>query len=162
MTEVLVLTGQRVRLELQQPADVLQWVVSLPAEVRSEISADWLSAVSGLSAADPWYCGFRIVLIDSGLAVGSSGFKGAPDATGLVELAYGVDEAWQGMGLATEAVGLLLQFCADQTNVCRVIGYTRPENTASARVLQKCQFACCGLCQHPEDGEVFLWERWLA
>jgi len=42
MTEVLVLTGQRVRLELQQPADVLQWVESLPAEVRSEISADWL------------------------------------------------------------------------------------------------------------------------
>ncbi|MFN9036658.1 MAG: hypothetical protein ACK5YO_10215, partial [Planctomyces sp.] len=75
MTEVLVLTGQRVRLELQQPADVLQWVESLPAEVRSEISADWLSAVSGLSAADPWYCGFRIVLIDSGLAVGSSAFK---------------------------------------------------------------------------------------
>lgn len=162
MTEELVLTGQRIRLELQQPAEVLRWVESLPAEVRSEISAEWLSAVSGLTAADPWYCGFRIVLIDAGLAVGSTAFKGAPTATGSVELGYGVDESVRGRGLATEAVGLLLRFCADQANVRRVIAHTKPDNTASIRVLQKCEFTCCGLCQHPEDGEVFLWERGLV
>lgn len=38
MTELLVLTGQQIRLELQRPPEVLRWVESLPADVRSEIS----------------------------------------------------------------------------------------------------------------------------
>lgn len=157
----LILRGLRIHLKLRQPSEVLQWVESLPAEVRAEVSADWLSAVSRLSAADPWYCGFLFVLNESGTAAGSGAFKGPPDASGTVELAYGTDESQQGQGLATEAVGLLVQFCREQQGICRVIAHTLPENTASIRVLQKNQFCCCGLRQHPEDGEVLLWERLL-
>ena len=161
MCPTMILTGPRIHLKQRQPSEVLQWVESLPAEVRAEISVDWLSAVSRLSMADAWYCGFLFVLNESGTAAGSGGFKGPPDASGTVELAYGVDESLQGQGLATEAVGLLLQFCREQAGVCRVIACTRPGHTASARVLQKNQFSCGGLCLHPEDGEVLLWERLL-
>jgi len=44
----MILTGPRIHLKQRQPSEVLQWVESLPAEVRAEISADWLSAVSRL------------------------------------------------------------------------------------------------------------------
>ena len=162
MSPFMTLSGQRIQLELQQPAEVLQWVSSLPAEVRSEISPAWLSAVSRLTTADPWYCMFQIRMMAGGVVAGSCAFKGPPDEFGAVELAYGVEGPWQGQGIATEAVRLLLKFCRGQSAVQSVIGHTVPDNAGSARVLEKCGFVCCGPVQHPEDGEVNRWELVLC
>jgi [ribosomal protein S5]-alanine N-acetyltransferase len=34
--------------------------------------------------------GFSVVQLDTGITVGQCGFKGPPDANGMVEIAYGV------------------------------------------------------------------------
>ncbi|MEO8910550.1 MAG: GNAT family N-acetyltransferase [Gemmatimonadaceae bacterium] len=39
--------------------------------------------------------------------IGSAAFKGAPDVTGVVEIAYGIVASFQGRGYATEAAHAL-------------------------------------------------------
>ena len=73
--------------------------------------------------------------------VGSGGFKGAPDAAGMVETGYCVLPAYRGRGLATEMVGALLAWAFTHRAVARVEAETAVENRASRRVLEKCGFA---------------------
>ena len=152
------LSGPHLTLKPRSTAEVLDWIQSLQPEVQKEISPIWLDAIHGLSQADPWYCGFRILHRENGTEVGSCGFKGPPNSRGIVELAYGIHEDWQQRGFATEAVQLLVQFCRLQSAVKIIQAHTKPDNLASARVLTKAGFNCLGLVHHPEDGTVNRWE----
>jgi RimJ/RimL family protein N-acetyltransferase len=154
----LFLDTPRLRLVLQTPDEALAWVESLPPEVRAEVSPAWLAAVRALDAPDPWRCGFTLFDRVSGTPVGGCAFKAPPDADGLVEIAYGVDEPHRGRGLATEAAAALVRFALEQPGVRGVRAHTRADNPASMRILEKCGLAPLGEVVDPEDGPVLRWE----
>ena len=155
----IVIPTARLDLMLQTPDEVLAWVASLPPADRAEVSPDWVARVRATAAGDPWALSFTAVERASGSAVGNCAFKGPPDADGIVELAYGIDPAHCGRGLATEAAGALAGFALSSGRVRLVRAHTKPDNGASARVLAKCGFRRVGEVMDPEDGLVHRWER---
>lgn len=64
--------------------------------------------------------------------------------TAVVEIGYGVDEAFRGRGLATEAVGALVDWGRDREDVGSIGAETLTANLPSRRVLEKCGFRRCG------------------
>lgn len=88
-----------------------------------------------------------------GLCVGSGGFKGPPES-GVVEIGYGVAEAWRGHGVATAAVAALVAV-AQEEGLDSILAETTIENIASQRVLSK-----NGFRQDPSlDSPGMIWWR---
>ena len=124
-----------------------------------EVSPAWLEQLRASRGADPWTHGFALVHQEDGLAVGTVGFKGPPDAEGMVEIAYGVVPAYEGRGYATEAARAGFEFALESDAVRIVRAHTLPTRNASTRVLEKCGFERIGPVDDPEDGHVWRWER---
>lgn len=124
-----------------------------------EVSPKWLEQLRAARGADPWTFGFAVLLPTVAQVIGSAGFKGRPDAAGMVEAAYGIVPAWQGKGCATTALGKLIAFASDDDRVRLLRAHTLPENNASTRVLTKNGFTKLGEVIDPEDGRVWRWER---
>jgi len=146
-------------LVLQSPEEVLAWFEALAPADRAEVSPEWLARVRAATAGDPWALAFTAVERATGSAVGSCGFKGPPDADGVVEVAYGTDPSHRGRGYATEAAQALAALAFASGRVRLVRAHTKPDNGASARVLAKCGFRRVGEVVDPEDGPVCRWER---
>ncbi len=125
----------------------------------SEVSPKWLEQLRNARGPDPWTFGFAVVLPMVAQVIGSAGFKGPPDADGMVEAAYGIVPAWQGKGCATAALGRLIAFASGDDRVRLLRAHTLPENNASIRVLTKTGFTKLGEVVDPEDGRVWRWER---
>jgi RimJ/RimL family protein N-acetyltransferase len=106
----------------------------------------------------PWTHGFAVLERAGSTTVGACGFKGPPDADGVVEVAYGIEPAYQGRGYAKETVSALVEF-ADQAGAQVVRAHTKPDNGPSAGVLAGCGFLQIGEVVDPEDGRVCRWER---
>jgi RimJ/RimL family protein N-acetyltransferase len=154
----VVIPAANLDLVLQSPEELLARIEALPPADRAEVSPDWLARVRVTSAGDPWALGFTVVARASGAAVGSCGFKGPPDADGVVEVAYGIDQDYRGRGYATEAAAALAAFAFASGRVRLVRAHTKPDNEASSRVLRKCGFKQVGEVTDPEDGLVCRWE----
>jgi ribosomal-protein-alanine N-acetyltransferase len=122
------------------------------------VSPDWLATLR-TAEPDPWRYGFFLVHTEAGSVIGTAGFKGPPDSTGTVELAYGIAPAFEGQGYATEAAAALVAFAFDSPLVDLVCAHTLPMVNASTRVLAKCGFHHVGTVDDPEDGPVWRWER---
>jgi RimJ/RimL family protein N-acetyltransferase len=135
---------------------VLARIDALSPADRAEVSPEWLARMRS-SAASPWTHGFTVVERASDSAVGSGGYKGPPDDEGMVEIAYGIEEAHRGRGYAKEVAAALTQHALD-ADVRLVRAHTRQENGASARVLERCGFLRVGEVIDPEDGLVCRWE----
>ncbi len=121
-----------------------------------EVSPDWLATLRVSQGPDPWRHGFFLVLRGTGAVIGSAGFKGPPDSTGTVEIAYGIAPSFEGHGYATEAATALVAFAFDTGRVELVRAHTLPAYNASTRVLAKCGF------RHvvdTDDGPVWRRER---
>lgn len=161
MSAVLIST-ESLDLVLQTPDEVLSWIESLSPADRAEVSPDWIAQMRKTTVGDPWALSFRADERSSGLVVGNCAFKGPPDAGGVVEVAYGIDPAYQGRGFATQAANALVGFAFASGKVRLVSAHTRPDNSSSARVLAKCGFTRGGEVVDPEDGLVDRWERKLA
>jgi [ribosomal protein S5]-alanine N-acetyltransferase len=146
-------------LVLKSVEQTRAWIENLPPQVRRELSAAWLAQVEGAAEADPWIHGFTIIRCDDSARVGECGFKGPPNAEGMVEIAYGIEPEHQGRGYATEAAAALVAYAFNQPNVRLVRAHTLPEANASTRVLTKCGFVHLGEVVDPEDGLVWRWER---
>jgi [ribosomal protein S5]-alanine N-acetyltransferase len=146
-------------LVLQTPEEVLAWVASMPPADRAEVSPEWIARVRSTPVGDPWSLSYKVVERTSGVVVGGCAFKGPPDAYGVVEVAYGIDPPHRGRGFATEAAGALTGFALASDGVRTVRAHSKPDNAASARVLEKCGFRRVGEVIDPEDGQVCRWER---
>ena len=131
------------------------------AGARAQVSPQWLAGLRSAAGPppDPWRHGFFLVERARGEVIGSAGFKGPPDAAGMVEIAYGVVPSVEGRGYATEAAGALVRFAAADRRVRVIRAHTLPELNASTRVLRKCGFVHIGEVIDPEDGPVWRWER---
>jgi RimJ/RimL family protein N-acetyltransferase len=127
--------------------------------VSDEVSPEWLAALEGATAGDPWTNGFAVVHLESGLVIGTAGFPAPPDAEGMVEIAYGIVPDYQGRGYATEAANALVAWAGNDGRVRLVRAHTLPERNASTRVLEKCGFCQVGAETHPTDGLIWRWEK---
>lgn len=127
--------------------------------VSGEVSPEYLARLQVSTVADPWTHGFALVLESSRLVIGMGGFKGPPDADGVVEIAYGVAPDYQGKGYATEAAQALVDYAFDSGRVCVARAHTFLESNASTKVLARCGFQKVGEVIDPEDGPVWRWEK---
>jgi hypothetical protein len=91
--------------------------------------------------------------------VGSVIFHGKPDASGLVEVGYGVEEGSQRKGYAAEATRAAVEWALSQPGVLVVSASTPPWHTASIRVLEKSGLALARSEMHDTHGEVLVLER---
>jgi ribosomal-protein-alanine N-acetyltransferase len=69
-------------------------------------------------------------------AIGLVGYKGPPNADGVVEVGYGVLEQFRRRGYATEAVAALIQRAFADPRVTRVAAETYPELIPSIGVME--------------------------
>ena len=157
MTKAELLT-ENLKLRVQTLEQVLASIEAMSASDRAEVSPEWLARVSASTSADPWLHGFAMVHLATGTVIGSCGYKSAPGPDAVVEIAYGVDQAFQGRGYATEAARALVAFAFGSGRVSLVRAHTRPAESASTRVLTKCRFERVGEVVDPEDGLVWRWE----
>jgi RimJ/RimL family protein N-acetyltransferase len=104
---------------------------------------------------DPWgsYLGYA-----GETAVATGAFKGAPDATGTVEIAYMTFPAHEGKGYARAMVPTLYSLAIEH-GASLVVAHTLPEENASNRALRASGFAFAGEVSDPEDGLVWRWEK---
>jgi ribosomal-protein-alanine N-acetyltransferase len=152
------LVTEHLLLRLGTRDSTLAWVESMNESDRAQVSPVWLEQIRASPLQDQWLHGYTIVDRATGETVGSCGYKGPPDADAVVEIAYGLQPAFQGKGYATEAARALTAFALESDSVRTVRAHTLPENNASTRVLTKCGFERIGEVMDPEDGLVWRWE----
>jgi RimJ/RimL family protein N-acetyltransferase len=148
----------RLTLHPQGPEEMRAQIAAMTPEARAHVSPAWLAKLEAATQPDPWTFGFKVVSRTSGLPIGSAGFKGPPDAEGVVEIAYGVAPEHEGKGFATEAAQALVTYASSSGLVRVVRAHTVAKDNASARVLTKCGFTSRGEATDPEDGVVWRWE----
>jgi ribosomal-protein-alanine N-acetyltransferase len=111
---------------------------------------------------EAWLWGARVLVSKSdGVVVGSVILNGRPDA-GVVEVAYGVDEAWQGRGFATEGTRAVVTWALEQHDVARVQACTFPWHMASQKVLERVGMHQIGVRETDMFGDLLLYERGRA
>ena len=111
------------------------WHEQFPREDDRDGVGGWLRQ------GDPVFGNFVIVEQASGQAVGTIGFFGPPDETGVVMVGYGLVEPARGHGYATEALRALIGYAARQPAAKRAVADTVKDNVPSQRVLDKAGFA---------------------
>jgi ribosomal-protein-alanine N-acetyltransferase len=133
--------------DLQQFSHLLNAIVptNWPPEFNDENSKRYtLNKLLENPVERGWHCWYFV--LNSPLArtlIGIGGFKGKPDADGMVEVGYGVLPQFQRQGYGSEAVRGLLQWAFDQ-KVSVVNAETLPELTASSGLLKKLGFSFVG------------------
>ena len=153
-------------LVLIQEPERFEEFVGLPVDdglrpflVSDDVSPRWLASLRESSGPNPWRYGFFVVHREANRVIGTAGFKGPPDANGVVEIAYGIVPSFQGRGYATEAAAALVEYALADAIVHTVRAHTLPEANASTHVLRKNRFSYVGSVVDPEDGTVWRWER---
>jgi RimJ/RimL family protein N-acetyltransferase len=157
-TNSFSLQTPRLRLVLKTLEEVRAAIETMNAADKAQLSADWLARLHASTSPDPWVLGFSMVQSDTCVTVGQCGFKGPPDANGVVEIAYDVASDHERKGFATEAAQALVAYAFSIDQVKRVRAHTLPASNASKRVLAKCGFHYVGEINDPEDGLVWRFE----
>ena len=121
-------------------SDACSWVWQYRARQAVETPADL-----------PWITG---ILWDeeAGVAVGQSGFHGAPDADGMVEVGYSVDPAYRRRGYARAALELAIEHARAESSVRTLRATISPENEASLALIAQYPFVRNGEQWDEEDG----------
>ncbi len=147
--------------ELEDPAGFERSrVVSLRGQ--GDLVADVVSQTEEFRArigAPTQWCGYLGIDGETAEVVGTCGFKGAPDAAGMVEIAYFTFPRFEGRGYATAMATALIARVAPMPAVKTVRAYTTPKESASTHVLTRLGFICEGEMPHPENGTVWCWSR---
>jgi RimJ/RimL family protein N-acetyltransferase len=125
----------------------------------ADVSPDFLARLQASTSPDIWTHGFALMHLPSQTVIGMGGYKGPPDAAGMVEIAYGIVPSHRNKGYATEAARALVAYAFNTGRVSIVRAHTLPEPNASTRVLAKCGFNRVGEVIDPEDGRVWRWEK---
>ena len=89
--------------------------------------------------------------------VGFGGFKGPPSSDAVVEIGYAIAPAFQGRGLATDAVAQMLQRAFADPSIRAVDAHTLGHANPSTRVLEKSGFRKIGEANDPDAGAVWHW-----
>jgi len=125
------------------PAEVLAMLGELADTIRPQFDpAAWL-------------------VIEDGEVVGLISLV-VPPAQGTIRIGYGVAAGRAGQGVATRAVGDLLDWARADHRVDRVTAETGHHNIASHRVLERNGFVRIGTRFDAEDGHLIVWDAPFA
>ena len=97
------------------------------------------------------------VKMDENKIIGNGGFKGVPDADGMVEIGYAVSPLYENQGLATEAAQGMIDYAFSWSPVQMVDAHTLAEENASVKVLEKCGMTRIAEKHDEEDGDIWQW-----
>ncbi|MCC6801564.1 MAG: GNAT family N-acetyltransferase [Anaerolineae bacterium] len=89
---------------------------------------------------DPTMLGWGLWLImhtREQVVFGSAGFKGKPDRDGSIEIGYGISPNYRLQGYTFETARALVDWAFAHPEVNRVNAECLPDNTGSARILEK-------------------------
>ena len=103
-----------------------------------------------------WCIPFLIVSTSRSTLLGACGFKTAP-VNGSVEISYGVARAERGRGIATTAIGQLLQLAASSALVQQVVAHILPDNIASSKTVARLGFLPEGPLLDTDGALVMRW-----
>ncbi|MET0843294.1 MAG: GNAT family N-acetyltransferase [Mycetocola sp.] len=106
---------------------------------------------------EPWVA-WIVARQDDRRVIGRSGFHGAPDADGMVELSYSVLPEFQRRGYATAIVRLLVDYARKQRDVRVLRASISPDNAASLATLAKFPFVHVGDQMDEIDGLELIFE----
>lgn len=134
-----------------RPDDVRPSLAGLLAEILAATRALY----DTVGFHKPWI-GY-LAFVDSEL-VGTCGFKSPPHDK-RVEIAYFTFPDFENQGFATAMATELVATAHRADPSIIVAAQTLPRATASTRVLEKTGFRRIGTVVHPEDGEVWEWQR---
>jgi [ribosomal protein S5]-alanine N-acetyltransferase len=90
--------------------------------------------------------------------IGEGGYKGRPDAEGVVEIGYAILPEYRRRGLASEAARGLTRNAFSHAEVTVVQAHTLKDGTASINVLKKLGMKFVGTAEDPDEGEVLQWK----
>ncbi len=85
--------------------------------------------------------------------IGSAGFKGKPDKTGMIEIGYGIGPAYRRQGHTYEAALGLIAWAWEHAEVKRITAECLPDNLGSKRILEK-----LGMTPLGKQGAYLKWE----
>jgi [ribosomal protein S5]-alanine N-acetyltransferase len=115
-----------------------------PPEHLDEPTLYWmLDGLRSQPAETPWRMYLIVLNGERREAIGTCGYKGPPDAEGMVEVGYSVVPSRQRQGYATEATTALVDL-AIRHGARSVAAETFPELVASVRVMEKCGLTFIG------------------
>lgn len=117
------------------------------------IFAPEMAKLSAQAHVPPW-CGY-IGRCD-GVPMGFGGFKGAPDASGEVEIGYLTFPQYEGQGVAS-AIAAEMITIAKRAGLATVSAHTLAEENASTGVLRRNGFIHDGESHDPDEGIVWRW-----
>lgn len=146
---------ERLRL---YPAAREQMEAVIAAEPDEELKAAYAEMLAGCLAHTDQWAWYAMWMIErrDGTHIGDLCFKGLPPS-GAAEIGYGISEAYQGQGYATEAVNAAVAWAFRNPELRAVEAETAPGNAASQRVLEKCGFIKTG--ETGEEGPRFIRKR---
>ena len=150
----LTLTAGRVALRALLPTAAAQiadggpagydWVDGTPPRSTSAGAEIAVRQAIAAGLKQPGWSGYVLTEAETGTALGSIGFHGAPTAEGCVEIGYDLSPSARGAGWATDAVRLLTGWAAGRPEVRTICALTEPENAPSQRVLARAGFRFVG------------------
>jgi [ribosomal protein S5]-alanine N-acetyltransferase len=117
--------------------------------------AEPMAAVAAQEHVPPW-CGYIGWQGDQPLGFG--GFKGDPDAAGMVEIGYLTFPAHEGRGVATAIAAGMIEIARGE-GLQAVIAHTLPQENASTGVLRRNGFKRDGEAEDPDEGTVWRWRH---
>jgi len=163
--ELRVATRHQIEAAIEGP-----WRLAAAMHGSTLLADDWerfpealpaaLEALADKPDGDRWGSHF-FLLREPPTLVGWGGFKGPPVA-GSVEIGYAVAPEYEGRGIATAAVALLLEKAAASGEVEVVTAHTLPEPSASATVLEHAGFEHDAELALEGEREVWEWRRPLS
>ena len=108
---------------------------------------------------DWFWCAPRLFIdATTGQPLGTASFLTTNDPA-VFEIGYGTATEFQGMGIASRGLALMLAEAQAHDSTMRYMAKTAINNRASQRVLEKNGFTPCGKTIDPEDGDLVLWSR---
>jgi [ribosomal protein S5]-alanine N-acetyltransferase len=118
----------------------------------AESTREHLTRCMTLAREQPrrWY-DLGVVLKSSGQLIGGITLDVFNRSEGQAAFSYLFHRAFWGQGYATEALKGMVHFGFEQLSLSRIADSCDVENTASARVMEKCGF----VCESEHDGERF-------
>jgi len=96
------------------------------------------------------------MMVEDGEVVGLCSLVRLP-SDGAIQIGYGVAQTRQGTGMATRAIGRLVEWARQDDRVRSVEAETNVTNIASQRVLEANGFARTGERIDDEDGDLICW-----
>jgi len=89
--------------------------------------------------------------------IGSGGYKGKADESGMVEIGYGIAPEYRNRGLATEAAQGLVDYAFSQPKIEVIDAHTLAEVNPSTKVLERIGMKNIETLHDPDEGEVWHW-----